>query len=109
MFLLEASATTAAAAGLGNLGGIGGIAIYLLFFVGIMYLLVFMPQKRRDKKAKEMLSALQVGYKIVTIGGISGKVLNIKDDEVTVETSIERTQIVFKKWAVKEVQKLEEA
>ena len=103
------STTTAAVNGIPGLGGFGGIAIYLLFFVGIMYLLVFLPQKRRDKKAKEMISSLSVGIKIVTIGGISGKVINIKDDEVTVETSVERTQVVFKKWAIKEVQKLEEA
>jgi len=86
----------------------GGILVtvgYLLFFIVIMYLIIFLPQRRRDKKAKEMLNALQVGNSIVTIGGISGKVLNIKDDEVTIETGIERTRICMKKWAVKEVVK----
>lgn len=84
----------------------GGILLtvgYLLFFVVIMYLLIFLPQKRRDKKAKEMLCALQVGNNVVTIGGVSGKVINIKDDEVTIETSVEKTKMNFKKWAVKEV------
>jgi preprotein translocase subunit YajC len=88
--------------------GGGGIYLtvgYLLFFIVIMYLLIFLPQKRRDKKAKDMLSALQVGYAIVTIGGISGKVLNIKDDEVTIETSVEKSKINVKKWAIKEVVK----
>jgi len=78
---------------------------YLLFFVVLMYLLIFLPQKRRDKKAKEMLGTLQVGVSITSIGGISGRVVNIKDDEITVETSIEKTQLVLKKWAVKEVEK----
>lgn len=84
----------------------GGILLtvgYLLFFVVIMYLLIFLPQKRRDKKAKEMLGALQVGNNVVTIGGISGKVINLKDDEVTIETSVEKTKVNLKKWAVKEV------
>jgi len=76
---------------------------YLLFFVVVMYLLIFLPQKRRDKKAKQMLGALQVGNSIVTIGGVSGKVINIKDDEVTIETSVEKTRMNFKKWAIKEV------
>jgi len=87
----------------------GGIALYLIFFIVIMYLLIFLPQRRRDKKAKEMLSTLQVGSNITTIGGVYGRVVNIKDDEITVETSIEKTQVVFKKWAVKEVQKIIEA
>lgn len=76
---------------------------YLLFFVVIMYLLIFLPQKRRDKKAKELINSLQVGNNVVTIGGVAGKVINIKDDEVTVETSVEKTKMNFKKWAIKEV------
>ena len=76
---------------------------YLVFFIGIMYLLIFLPQKKRDKKAKAMLESLQVGNNVVTIGGLSGKIINIKDDEVTVETGVERAKINVKKWAVKEV------
>ena len=82
---------------------------YVVFFGTLMYFMIFLPQRRRDKKAKEMLSDLQHGNEVVTIGGISGKVVNIKDDEVAVETSVEKTQIVFKKWAIKEVRKPEEA
>jgi len=78
---------------------------YLVFFIGIMYLLIFLPQKKRDKKAKAMLEVLQVGQNVVTNGGVSGKVINIKDDEVTIETGVERTKINVKKWAVKEVVK----
>jgi len=76
---------------------------YIVFFILIMYLLVFLPQKKRDKKAKAMLDALKVGDNVVTIGGISGKVVNIKDDEVTIETGVERAKVNFKKWAIKEV------
>ncbi|MEN6316496.1 MAG: preprotein translocase subunit YajC [Clostridiaceae bacterium] len=77
--------------------------IWFVFIIGIMYLLVFLPQKKRDKKAKAMLNAMQVGNNVITIGGITGKVINIKDDEVTIETGVEKTKINFKKWAVKEV------
>lgn len=78
---------------------------YLVFFVVIMYLLIFLPQKKRDKKAKAMVDALQVGNDVVSIGGITGKVINIKDDEVTIETGVEKSKIVIKKWAVKDVSK----
>ena len=76
---------------------------YLAFFILIMYLMIFLPQKKRDKKAKAMLDALQVGNTVITIGGLAGKVVNIKDDEVTVETGVERAKVNFKKWAIKEV------
>ena len=86
-----------------------GIVIYLAFMIGIMYLIVVLPQKRRDKKTREMLNSMKVGSNVITIGGIAGKVINIKDDEVVIETSVEKTQMVFKKWAVKEVVKPVEA
>lgn len=78
---------------------------YVVFFGALMYFMIFLPQKRRDKKARELMGGLQVGNTVTTIGGMTGKVLNLKDDEVTIETSVEKTQIVFKKWAIKEVQK----
>ena len=79
----------------------------ILIFV-LMYFFLIRPQKKKDKKAKEMLNALEVGNNITTIGGIVGKIINIKDDEIVVETSIEKTQLKFKKWAVREVSRPEE-
>ncbi|MGE5612848.1 MAG: preprotein translocase subunit YajC [Bacillota bacterium] len=76
---------------------------YLVLFILIMYLMIFLPQRKREKKAKAMLDAMQVGNTVITIGGITGKVINIKDDEVTIETGVERAKINLKKWAIKEV------
>jgi preprotein translocase subunit YajC len=85
------------------------LIIYVVFFGALMYFMIFLPQRRRDKKAKELLGALQVGNMVTTIGGVYGKVVNLKDDEVSIETSVEKTQIVLKKWAIKEVEKPIEA
>jgi preprotein translocase subunit YajC len=76
----------------------------ILIFV-VMYLVLIIPQRRREKKTREMLSALKQGDTVTSIGGIKGKIINISDDDITVETSIERTQIIFKRWAIKEVEK----
>ena len=92
-----------------GLGGFVPIIGYLLFFGIIMYLLVFLPQKRKDKKAKELMNSLQVGHRVTTHSGIVGKVVNIKDDVVTVESGVERTQIELKKWAIRDVDKPIEA
>ena len=82
---------------------------YLLFFGVVMYLLIYLPQKRKDKKAKELINSLQIGYKVTTHSGIVGKVVNLKDDVVTIESGVERTQLELKKWAIRDVDKPIEA
>ncbi|WP_244648198.1 preprotein translocase subunit YajC [Ruminiclostridium herbifermentans] len=77
--------------------------IPLVFLFGLMYFMMIRPQKKKEKKTKEMLDSLQVGWAVVTIGGICGKIVNIKDDEITIESSIEKTKILVKRWSVKDV------
>ena len=48
-----------------------------------MYLILIVPQRRRDKKMRELINSTIVEDEIVTIGGLCGKIVNIKDDEVT--------------------------
>jgi preprotein translocase subunit YajC len=74
-------------------------------FIGVMYLLVILPQKKRDKQHRELLDALEVGDNVVTTGGIIGKIVNIKDDEITIETSVEKTKIKFVKSVISSVEK----
>lgn len=101
----NAAATAADSAAVPGGNPLITMVIYLVVIGGFMYLFIFAPQKKRDKKAKELINSLSVGDKVTTIGGVSGKVINIKDDEVTVETSVMKTNISFKKWAVKDVEK----
>lgn len=77
--------------------------IILLF--GLMYVILILPQKKKEKKAREMISQAIVGDKVVSIGGVIGKIVNIKDDEFTIESGSERTKITVKRWAIKEVDK----
>ena len=72
-----------------------------------MYFILFLPQKRQEKKAQEMRADLQVGDGITTIGGIVGRVVSLKDDTVLIETGSERTKIRFKRAAIQSVEKLE--
>jgi len=76
---------------------------YVLFFIVIMYFLLIRPQKKREKKAAEMLSALKTGDKIVTIGGINGTIVVIRENDVVVESGIDKTKLEFRKDAIREV------
>jgi preprotein translocase subunit YajC len=81
----------------------------LLLMLAVFYFIIIMPQRKRDKKHKAMIAALEKGADIVTIGGIEGKVISVKDDVVTIETGMDRTKLSFKKWAIKEVVEKEKA
>ncbi|MBR6935410.1 MAG: preprotein translocase subunit YajC [Clostridia bacterium] len=83
------------------------LIIYIAVFVLIGYFLIFRPQKKRKKEEEEMRASLTLGSEVTTIGGITGKVVSIKDDNVTIETSLDRTLFEVKNWAIREIKKLE--
>ena len=49
---------------------------------------------------------LKVGDRICTIGGIYGTIVRIKDDVLTIEVGEQKTQMVFARWAVRNVEQL---
>jgi preprotein translocase subunit YajC len=57
----------------------------ILLMVVIFYFLLIRPQKKAQKRRKELLDNLKVGQRVMTIGGIYGKVTAIKDKVVTLE------------------------
>ena len=65
-----------------NLGQFGPLIGMLVVWGLIFYFLLIRPQKNKDKAFKNMLADMEVGDKIVTIGGFKGKITKIKDDEV---------------------------
>jgi len=79
----------------------------MVVLFALMYFMMIRPQKKRDKLIKEMLAGLIVGDKIVTIGGIVGKITSIKDDEIVIETGSpsEKSYIKFQRSSVREVLK----
>ena len=70
---------------------------------GLIDLLFIRPQKKKEKKLREQINAMVVGDNVVTIGGIVGRVVNLKDDEVTISTSVANTLITFKKSSINTV------
>jgi len=68
-----------------------------------MWLFLIRPQRKKEKQAQAMVAALKVGDEVVTMGGIKGTVVHIKDNEVIIESGIDRTKIEIFKYAVKDV------
>lgn len=78
---------------------IGMILPFILMFV-VFYFLLILPEKRRKKKYDSMIDELKVNDKIMTRGGIIGKIVKIKDESVIIETSQERTKLEFSKQGI---------
>ncbi len=76
-------------------GGGAGLAlvIQLVVVVGIIYFLFILPQKREQKKHREMLAALKPGNEIVTAGGLVGEIIQIRENLVTVKSGEARVII----------------
>lgn len=81
--MLATPAYAQAAAG-GAAGGLIGFVPILLIFV-IMYFLMIRPQQKKVKEHKSMVEALRRGDKVVTSGGMIGKVVKVDESEVEVE------------------------
>ena len=89
-------ATGAAPAGLGGMTSI----IMIVVMIGVMYFLMIRPENKRKKEAEQMRSDMKVGDEITTIGGICGKVVQVKDDKFVIETGADQVRIEFAKWAL---------
>ncbi len=97
-FLLMAGAQQAS----GQQGGAGSYSyiILMVLLVGVMYFMMIRPQKKRQKEEQEMRSALEIGDEIITIGGIVGKVVTIREEDIVIETGADRNKMKVMRWAV---------
>ena len=76
-----------------------GLIVPIGFFV-VFYLFAIRPQKKKEKEIQEMRSNLAVGDEVVTIGGIYGKIVVLKEDIVTLEVSSAKTRLDVTKWSI---------
>ena len=74
----------------------------LMFAVLILvfYFFLIRPENKKKKAMQAMRDALKVGDKIVTIGGIVGEIVHIKDDNIVIETSADRVRMELAKWSI---------
>ncbi len=82
MFISPAFAQAAGGAGPG--GDLTAFLPLVLIFA-VFYFLLIRPQQKRAKEHRAMIEAVRRGDKIVTAGGIVGKISKVKDDRVEVE------------------------
>ena len=75
----------------------------LVLTVVVFYFFAIRPQKKQEKEAADMRNSITVGDEIITIGGIIGTVIIIKDDKMMIETGNDRSKLTILKSAVRTV------
>ena len=100
MFISEAFAQTAPAAGADSMfGGLGSMLPLILMFV-VLYFVMIRPQMKRQKEHKSMIDALAKGDEVVTSGGLLGKVSKMGETFIGleiaggVEVQVQRTAVI---------------
>ena len=79
--------------------GMYSIVLLVLMFA-LLYFFMIRPENKRKKKAQEMRDSLKKGDVITTIGGIVGKVVQVNNETIVIETSDDRVRMELTKWAV---------
>jgi preprotein translocase YajC subunit len=78
------------------------LAPILLIFV-VLYFLMIRPQRKKEKQVNAMRNAIKAGDKIITIGGIKGSVVRVKDDTLTIQVGADKMKMDIMRWAISRV------
>ncbi len=73
--------------------GGGGLSIFLIqmmAIIAIFYFLIIRPKSQQERKHKERLAQLKKGDRVVTVGGIIGEIVHIKDNQLTIKSGESR-------------------
>lgn len=95
---LLSMASTAAAEGQNQNSGIIMI-IFMVFIIGYFAILM-RKDKKQQKSEQEMRETIKIGDEVLTIGGVIGKVVTVKEDSIDIETSADRTKLRFTRQAI---------
>lgn len=84
-------------------GGLLGLIMPFLLVGVLFYFMILRPQQKQQKERKAMLDALKTGDKIVTVGGIHGELVALKEDYVTLKIA-DKTEIRLTRSGISHVQ-----
>ncbi|MGD9927185.1 MAG: preprotein translocase subunit YajC [Sphaerochaeta sp.] len=100
--LISAMAAPETAGAAGTTGSMMTTFVTFGLIIAIFYFLIIRPQKKRDKETKEMLASIKKGDKVVSIGGIHGTVVAVKETTVVVKVD-DNTRMEFSRNAISSI------
>ena len=79
-----------------------GLVIYIVVIIAIFYFVMIRPQKKQRKKEEEMRNNIQVGDDIITIAGVYGRIVAVKEDSFIIESGPDRSKQRIARWAIQQ-------
>ena len=76
----------------------------LILIMVVLMAVMIIPQRKRDKKVKEMLASIRPGDRVRTIGGIYGTITSVKDDYVVMQVGPDKIHLVFARGAISQIE-----
>ena len=76
------------------------LIIMLLPMLAVFYFILIRPENKRKKEAEQLQNSLSEGDTITTIGGIVGTVVDVKENNIVIETSADQVRNEVAKWAI---------
>lgn len=81
-------------------GSMTSTLVMLVMMLVVFYFMLIRPENKRKKEAEQMRSSVKNGDKIITIGGITGTVVNVKENRIVIESGADQVRIELEKWAI---------
>jgi preprotein translocase subunit YajC len=73
--------------------GLGIFLFQMAAFIAIIYFLLIRPKVQQERKHREQLAQIKRGDEVVTVGGLMGEVVHIKDDRLILKTGEARVVV----------------
>ena len=90
----------AASAGASGTASMLPTILMVVAMIAIFYFVLIRPENKKKKAANEMRNSLKPGDEITTIGGIVGTVVNVKENNLVIETGADQVRVEIAKWAM---------
>ena len=82
--------------------GMGSSMILMIGMIALMYFMLIRPENKRKKEAEQMRASVKTGDSVTTIGGVTGVIVDVKEDKFVLETGADRVRVEFAKFALSE-------
>lgn len=83
--------------------------LLIVVMIAVFYFMIIRPENKRKKQAEDMRNSIKKGERITTIGGMTGRVVQVNDNTIVFETGEDRVRIEITKWGIQSTETMERA
>lgn len=81
------------------------VIVYVAILGGLWFVMI-RPQQKKEKETQKMRKEVADGDEIVTIGGIYGKIINQKEDILTIEVGADKVKLKIARWSIAKIENI---